>query len=192
MGLQIQHSGMGMNKIPFITHWIIVILVLGIHFGLLFNTIPSDPIVIETVTQTIPFDLYESSIDDSNVTNETIQLSPLTQLENLTITLDRDPGSEKEYNKTYNCMHFSIDLVTNLTDYDCGCVSKTSKVQGLGGHYLVWINISNQIYYIEPQSDKIMTKEKFISNINSSKYIIREITLEQAKRNEADQRRWKI
>lgn len=179
-----------MNKILIIAIiGIVVTTIISIPILLLFQSVPNDPIGI-VINRTIPI---ESEINKStNITNPII--IPPTQLENLTTILLADPGSECEYVKDeHDCVHFSIDLAINLTalGYDCGCLRKTPKIRGLSGHQMVWVNINNSTYYIEPQSDKIMTPESFTSNINPDHYVIREIPLEQAIRNEAESRQWR-
>lgn len=114
-------------------------------------------------------------------------------LDDLQDFIANDTGDQKQYiSGVYVCMDFSIDLANNLTaaGYDAGVVLQSARSGR--GHMLVWVTMPPpyNLLYVEPIYDNIYNPADYINATDNENYIFREISIESAERNRADQRRW--
>ena len=107
------------------------------------------------------------------------------------LNVDTTNGSHKYVLGIYDCMDFSIDMAENMsaTEYDTGVVFVLAKDPYTNySHMLVWINISDAIYYVNPMYDHVYVPHEYINKINSENYSIHEISIDDAKKTREEMR----
>ena len=108
--------------------------------------------------------LLNTSSDIQNPTVIVVQPLPdafnTSTVEGLESFLEWSSVNETVYDyESYNCVNFSSDLITELKYYGFD----SSKVHlfncnnnDTDSHMIVYVNLSNKIVFIEPQTDKIL------------------------------------
>lgn len=102
--------------------------------------------------------------------------APQTPLDNLTTFLEDDTTSDGVYYwDDYHCVHFSVDLVDNLTvaGYNATPVVLATARPGLWSHMVVSVNLDNETVYIEPQTDEVFSPSRWDLNASLGDEVVR-------------------
>ena len=95
----------------------------------------------------------------------TIPLSTAVGINEIEDFLINDPTDRNEYTQLYTCGHFSRDLSYNasLLNLTIGAIAITENnfplIKGYCNHLINYFEVDGTLYFIEPQSDQIMTAE---------------------------------
>jgi len=95
-----------------------------------------------------------------------LPISTAVGIDEVTDFLINDPTDRNEYTQMYTCGHFSRDLSYNasLLNITIGAIIVTENsyplIKGYGNHLINYFESEGILYFIEPQTDEIMTAEQ--------------------------------
>lgn len=93
-----------------------------------------------------------------------------TTISDLTQFLDDDQTDKNEYLPWYTCGHFTRDLAKNASEYNIslgGAICGNHPVfKWYENHIINYIKINDTLYFIEPQTDRIMILDEVFMHCN--------------------------